>query len=88
MPLVRDAMMCCYECYRIPNPGQHDLRRTDESEVQLARPTNRKVSHYQSTNDVLLMCSQYISLLEGNDCECRRRFDWKTNEVEEFADIL
>ena len=35
MLLVRDAMMCCYECYRIPNPGQQDLRRTDESDVQL-----------------------------------------------------
>ena len=34
MPVVWDAGMCYYECYRISNPGQHHLTRTEEGEEQ------------------------------------------------------
>ena len=42
MSVVRDASLCYYECYKIPDPGQHRLTRTEDNEVQLLRGKQRE----------------------------------------------
>ena len=41
-PVVRDAVMYYYECYKIPDPGQYHLTRTEENEKQLFCMANKE----------------------------------------------